>query len=430
MTVTISAVDALEVLDSRGHPTVRAAVTLGDGTHAAAAVPSGASTGAFEAHELRDGDPARYRGKGVQQAVANVRGPLAEVALGRDAFDQVGLDAALVAADGTPNKAKLGANALLAVSIATALAAARSAGLEPFRHFAALAGAEPRLPLPMINLLSGGKHAGAQVDFQDFLVVPRGAASLSEALAMTHAVYYAALALLSEEHGYQPLVADEGGLAPRLPSNEAMLEVCVRAIERAGLRPLDDVALAIDVAASHFHADGHYRLAVEHSALDAQAMIDRLAGWCGRYPVLSLEDGLAENDWEHWPRLTERLGAHCQILGDDFFVTDPGRIEKGILRRAANSVLVKVNQIGTLSEALEALALARRGRWSAVVSARSGETEDAWLADLAVGTGAGQIKIGSITRSERLAKYNRLLAIAHADPALPFARDALDRFVG
>jgi enolase len=268
------------------------------------------------------------------------------------------------------------------------------------------------------------------VELQDFLVVPRGAQSIGRALEMTHAVYYAALALLVQEHDYQPLVADEGGLGPRLASNEAMLELTVRAIERAGLRPLEDVAIAVDVAASHFHADGRYHLALENEALSAEGMIDRLAEWCARYPILSIEDGLAENDWHHWPRLTQRLGNRCQILGDDFLVTNPARIERGILRGAANSVLIKVNQVGTLSEALEAIALSRRARWTAVVSARSGETEDAWLADLAVGTGAGQIKIGSITRSERLAKYNRLLAIAHRHPELPFARDVLDRFVG
>jgi enolase len=431
MPVTIAAVDALEVLDSRGHPTVRAMVTLSDGTCAAAAVPSGASTGAFEAHELRDGDPARYGGRGVLQAVANVRGPLAEAVRGRDPADQTALDQALIEADGSADKSRLGANAVLAVSLGSALAAARQAGVPPFRHFARLAGDEAgaRLPLPMINLFSGGKHAGAQVDFQDFLIVPRGAATLAEALAMTHAVYYTALRILQERHGYQPLVADEGGLAPRLDSNEAMLELALQAIEAAHLRPLEQVALAIDVAATHFYQDGRYRLAVEGTALSAPAMVDRLSDWHSRYPIVSLEDGLAEEDWEHWPLLTETLGSRCQVLGDDLLVTNPARIEQAILRRAANSALIKVNQIGTLSEALQAIAVARRAGWTTVVSARSGETEDAWLADLATGTGAGQIKVGAITRSERLAKYNRLLAIAHAHPELPYARDALDRFV-
>jgi len=430
MTVTIAAVDALEVLDSRGHPTVRALVRLSDGTRGVAAVPSGASTGAFEAHELRDGDPARYGGKGVLRAVANVRGPLAGAVVGRDPFDQAGLDAALRDADGTPDKSRLGANAVLAVSMATALAAARQARLPPWRHFSALSGGEPRLPLPMINLFSGGKHAGAQVDFQDFLIVPRGAETIADALAMTHAVYYTALRLLIDQHGYQPLVADEGGLAPRLGSNEAMLELAVQAIEAAGLRPLEQVAIAIDVAATHFYEDGRYQLAVEGAALSAEAMVDRLADWRARYPILSLEDGLAEDDWEHWPLLTEALGDRCQVLGDDLLVTNPARIEQAVLRRAANAALIKVNQIGTLSEALEAIALARQAGWRTVVSARSGETEDAWLADLATGTGAGQIKVGAITRSERLAKYNRLLAIAHAHPDLPYARDVLDRFAG
>jgi len=432
MPVTIAAVDALEVLDSRGNPTVRAMLRLSDGTCAAAAVPSGASTGAFEAHELRDGDPARYGGKGVQRAVANVRGPLAAAVRGRDPFDQAALDQALIEADASPDKSRLGANALLAVSLAAALAAARQAGLPPFRHFAALAGdpAGVRLPLPMINLFSGGKHAGAQVDFQDFLIVPRGAATIAAALAMTHAVYYTALRILRERHGYQPLVADEGGLAPRLASNEAMLALAVEAIEAAGYRPLEQVAIAIDVAASHFHQGGRYRLAVEGADLSAEALVDRLADWRARYPILSLEDGLAEDDWEHWPLLTETLGGRCQVLGDDLLATNPRRIERAILRGAANSALIKVNQIGTLSEALEAIALARRAGWTTVVSARSGETEDTWLADLATGCGAGQIKVGAITRSERLAKYNRLLAIAHAHPELPYARGELDRFLG
>jgi enolase len=436
---SIEHVEALEVLDSRGHPTVRGIVTLASGARGEASVPSGASTGKHEALELRDGDPARYGGRGVLQAVGHVRGELAEVARGRDACDQAGLDEALRTADGTRDKSHLGANALLAVSMANAMAAAAHSGQPLYRHIAGLTGegtvavptvaVAPAVPLPMINLLSGGKHAGGQVDFQDFLVVPRGAGTFPEAMEMMHKVYYSTLDLLGEAHGYRNLVADEGGLGPELESNEAMLEVCVRAIEKAGLRPMEDAAIAIDVAASHFFAEGKYTLAVEDSALSAGGMIDRLADWRERYPILSLEDGLAENDWEHWTQLTDRLGASCQILGDDLFVTDTSRIEFGILRSAANSVLIKVNQIGTLSEALEAMAMARRAGWNCVVSARSGETEDAWLADLAVGTGAGQIKVGSITRSERLAKYNRLLAIVHEDPALPYARDVLDKFV-
>jgi enolase len=358
-----------------------------------------------------------------------------------DPHDQAGLDRALVELDGTPARTGLGANALLAASLACADAAAAQAHMPLFLHIAHLAGAAPRLPLPMINLLSGGKHAGGQVDFQDFLIVPRGAQSVARALEMAHAVYAAALDLLRERHGYQPLVADEGGLAPRLPSNEAMLEVCVAAIERAGLRPLEDVALAVDVAASHFfrpgaggaagHAAeaGRYRLAVENAELTADAMVERLADWRGKYPILSIEDGLAEDDWAHWPSLQQRLGGRCQILGDDFFVTRTARIERGIRERAANAVLVKANQVGTLTEALAAVKLARESGWTAVVSARSGETEDAWLADLATGSGAGQIKVGSIARSERLAKYNRLLLLEHRYPELPFARGELDRFV-
>ncbi|HEX7928137.1 MAG TPA: phosphopyruvate hydratase [bacterium] len=430
MTVTLRHVDGLEILDSRGNPTVQATVTLSDGTVGTAAAPSGASTGAFEAHELRDGDKSRYRGKGVLKAVGHVRGELAKCAIGRDASDQAGLDRAMAALDGTLTKARLGANAILAVSLANAVAMAQHAKLPLYRHLNQLAGKPAlRIPLPMINLFSGGKHAGAQVDFQDFLIVPRGAASVVRAMEMTYAVHYAALDLLKDRHGYQPLVADEGGLAPRLPSNEAMLETAVAAIERAGLRPMEDVAIAIDVASSHFFHGGKYRLAVEQRDLSAAEMIERLDGWRRRYPILSIEDGLAEDDWTHWTQLAQALGPRCQVLGDDLFVTNPERIRRGIRDRAANSVLIKVNQIGTLTEALEAIAIARAANWTTVVSARSGETEDSWLADLATGTGAGQIKVGAITRSERLAKYNRLLAIAHEVPDLPFARDGLDRFV-
>jgi enolase len=432
MTLAITHVDALEVLDSRGTPTVQARVTLSDGVIGVASVPSGASTGAYEALELRDGDARRYRGKGVLRAVRHVRTEIAEALHGDDPRDQAALDRRLIELDGTPGKSRLGANALLAVSLASALAVSLHEREPFFRRVAQLASThhrrvEPSLPLPMVNLLSGGKHAGGQVDFQDFLVVPRGARSFAEALEMVHAVWHAALGLLVERHAYQPLVADEGGLAPKLASNEAMLALTLEAIERAGYRPLEDVAIAIDVASTHFHEQGRYRLAVEKTSLGADEMIARLADWRGRYPILSIEDGLAEEDWEHWPKLQDRLGSRCQILGDDLFVTNPQRIARGVRENSANSVLIKVNQIGTLTEALHALAMAREAGWTAVVSARSGETEDAWLADLATGGGAGQIKVGSITRSERLAKYNRLLAIEH-DEDLPFARDALDRF--
>jgi enolase len=368
----------------------------------------------------------------VRRAVEHVRGPIAARLKGMEPFDQARVDQALVELDGTPTRARLGANALLAASLACAHAAAAAKGLPLFAYIAQICGSTPRLPLPMINLLSGGKHAGAQVDFQDFLIVPRGASSLTRALEMTHAVYHAALDLLHERHGYQPLVADEGGLAPRLPSNEAMLEVCVASIERAGLRPLEDVALAVDVAATHFYRPGpdggRYRLAVEGAELDAAALVERLAAWSRRYPIVSIEDGLAEDDWVHWPQLTRALGSRCQVLGDDFFVTQTARIERGIAEHAANSVLIKANQVGTLSETLAAVNLAKRAGWTAVVSARSGETEDAWLADLATGAGAGQIKVGSIARSERLAKYNRLLVLEHRHPELEYAHAVLDRF--
>lgn len=432
MVARIAALDAAEVLDSRGNPTVHAWATLSDGTQGSASVPSGASTGAFEAHELRDGDAARYGGKGVRRAVEHVRGLVAARLKGLDPRDQAALDGALIELDGTPAKSRLGANAILAASLACAHAAAAEAREPFFRYVAHVAGTAPRLPLPMINLLSGGKHAGGQVDFQDFLIVPRGARSFALAMEMTHAVYYAALGLLKERHGYQPLVADEGGLAPRLPSNEAMLEVCVAAIERAGLKPLDDVALAVDVASTHFFdaATGRYRLAVERADLDAAAMVGRLAQWRRTYPILSIEDGLAEDDWAHWPNLQRALGGRTQILGDDLFVTQTARLRRGIDAGAANSVLIKANQVGTLTEALAALRMARDAGWTTVVSARSGETEDAWLADLATGSGAGQIKVGSIARSERLAKYNRLLLLEQLYPDLPYARGELDRFVG
>jgi enolase len=429
MTATIAHLDALEILDSRGNPTVQATVALSDGSLGSAAAPSGASTGRFEAHELRDGDPARYRGLGVQRAVEHIRGEIARRLRGMDPADQEALDRALIEVDGTPDKRRLGANALLAASLAAAHAAAAHARLPLHRHLARLAqGPAPCMPLPMINLLSGGKHAGAQVDVQDFLIVPRGAETVARALEMAHAVYHAAQDLLAERGGYQPLVADEGGLAPRLASNEEMLRLTLAAIERAGLRPMDDVAIALDVAATHFFREGRYRLAADGANLTAPEMIQHVEGWCRRYPILSVEDGLTEDDWEQWPELTRRLGGRCQIVGDDLFVTHTERMGRGIRERAANSVLVKVNQVGTLSEALAALRMARQAGWTAVVSARSGETEDSWLADLAVASGAGQIKVGSMARSERLAKYNRLLAIAHAEPGLPFARDALDRF--
>jgi enolase len=413
----IEQLTALEILDSRGRPTVRGTCRLAGGAEASASVPSGASTGTAEALELRDGDPRRYRGLGCRRAVANIRGALNEALSGKTFRDQAELDETMLELDGTPNKSRLGANAILAVSLAFARAAAHQRHLPLYRHFADMVGAPPRtLPRPTINLFSGGKHAGAQAPIQDVLVVPAAARTMDEALAMTFAVYTAAAELMWKKYGMRLLRADEGGLAPPFASCEAMLGDAVAAIEAAGLKPRVEVALAVDVASSHFWKDGRYQLGAE--SLDSVAMIERLSGWLDVYPILSVEDGLAEDDWDHWPRLRERIGARALVLGDDFLCTNPHRIQRAAAAEAASALLLKVNQIGTLTEALGALTLARGHGWQVTVSARSGETEDDWLADLAVGWGGDQIKIGSITQSERLAKYNRLLAI-EAETRLP-----------
>lgn len=432
----IAEVDALEHLDSRGEPTLCGFVRLRGGACARIIVPNGASTGRFEAHALRDGDSGRYRGKGVLRAVSHVRGPLRAAVLGAAASDQQAVDRLLLEADGTEEKSRLGANALLAVSLAVAAAAARNLGLPLFAHIHQLFRAHaphaqaPTLPLPMINLFSGGKHAGRQVEVQDVLIIARSADSIAKALEISTAVRQAAFQRLLETQGpTAALVADEGGLAPQVSSNEALLARATQAIEQAGFAPLEEVALAVDVASSHFYREGGYHLAEEVRPLSAEAMISRLCTWQARYPLLSLEDGLAEDDWEHWSTLNQRIGAQCQVLGDDLLTTNPQRIRKALACKAANSVLIKLNQVGTLSEALAACALAQQAGWTTVVSARSGDTEDSWLADLAVGTAAGQIKVGSLMRSERLAKYNRLLWLAHRHPELPFAAHALDRFL-
>ena len=411
---TITAVGAREVLDSRGWPTVEADVTLSDGAQAFASVPSGASRGGSEACELRDDDPTRYGGRGVRQAVANVVDILGPAVVGRQAADQAGLDAVLLELDGTPDKSRLGANAILAVSCAGARAAAFSRGLPLWRHLAETLFdfAQPCLPLPMINILSGGHHAGFQLDLQDVLLVPVGADSVAQALEWTNAVYYAVRRRLQRDHGYRQLVADEGGFGPDLADNEAMLAIVTDGIVDAGLEPGSQAALAVDVAATHFWRDGAYRLAADDVERDAAAMTELLAAWVERYPIVSLEDGLADEDWAGWPGLTRRLGDRVQLLGDDLFTTNPQRLARGIKCGCANSVLVKMNQIGTLTETAAAWRLARAAGYSGVVSARSGETEDDFLADLAAASGAGQIKVGAIARSERLAKYNRLLRLA------------------
>lgn len=405
----ISKLGAIEILDSRGKPTVKATCTLDDGTAASASVPSGASTGAAEAHELRDGDPKRYRGQGCRMAVANVNGVIAEALRGQRFDHQGDLDAKLNSLDGTPNKSKLGANAILAASIAFARAHAASHGQPLYAHLANLIG-QPLHTLPRltVNLFSGGKHAGGQMPIQDVLIVP-AAPSVHEGLAVVYDVFQAAAELTQRKYDVRPLRADEGGLAPPFASVEAAFDDTVESIRAAGYTPGRDVFIAIDVASSHFYQGGRYHLGGE--PLAAAGMIERVAAWVGRYPIVSVEDGLAEDDWQHWPALRERLGTRALVLGDDFLCTNPARIRRAIDAGAANALLLKVNQIGTLTEAAEALKLARGAGWRVTISARSGETEDNWLADLAAGWGGDQIKIGSITQSERLAKYNRLLEI-------------------
>jgi enolase len=408
---TIRRLRAREILDSRGKPTVSVTCELDGGAVATASVPSGASTGAAEAHELRDGDPKRYRGQGCRRAVANVNETIADALRGVDLPDQAALDRALLELDGTPNKSRLGANAVLAVSIAFARAVAAERGVPLYRHFAEIAGrGADSLPRLTVNLFSGGKHGGGQVPIQDVLVVPASARTVDDALAMTYAVYQSAADRVLSRYGMRALTADEGGLAPQFPSVEAMFEDALAAIASAGLTPGRDVSLAIDVAASHFYR-GDRRYHLFHEALDGGRMIERVAGWVRDYPIVSVEDGLAEDDWEHWPALRQAVGGKALVLGDDFLCTNPQRIRRAVETGSADALLLKVNQIGTLTEAAEALRLARDAGWRVTVSARSGETEDNWLADLAVGWGGDQIKVGSITQSERLAKYNRLLEI-------------------
>jgi len=421
VTSPIQRIDAREVLDSRGRPTVEVEVFCQGGAWGRAIVPSGASTGRHEAVELRDGDLARYGGKGVRRAVANVREIIAPRLLGRPVTEQQAIDATLCQFDGTPNKSHLGANAILGVSLAVAHAAAAVQQVPLWRYLDhdGLA----RMPLPMVNLISGGLHAGGNLDVQDFLLLPIGARSYSEALEMTVAVYRALGDVLTR-HGFEGvLVGDEGGYGPRLESNEQAIEMILLAFQKLGLAPGQQAALALDVASSHFYTDGEYRLSTGNGAvLSSQEMIARLVGWVQTYPILSIEDGLAEDDWDGWRELTHVLGERVQLIGDDLFVTNPQRLRRGIEAGVANAVLVKVNQIGTLTETLEVVRLARESGYRAVISARSGETEDTTLADLAVATGAGQIKIGSVARSERLAKYNQLLRIEEQmGPGAPFA---------
>ncbi len=431
MSTAIARLTAREILDSRGNPTVEVDVTTVGGAFGRAAVPSGASTGAHEAVELRDGNLARYGGMGVLGAVAAVGEDIGPAIVGRDVTDQAAIDAALCELDGTPNKSRLGANAVLGVSLACAHAAAASEGVPLYRH---LGGAVARtLPVPMFNILNGGRHAADSTDFQEFMVMPIGVPTFAEALRAGSEVFHALRAILHDD-GLATGQGDEGGFAPSLPSNEAAIEVILRAIERAGYRPGEEVAIALDPATSELvpkDGDGEgellYRLAKEGRTLDSGAMIDLWADWVDRYPIVSIEDGLAEDDWDGWRSLTTRLGGRIQLVGDDLLVTNPVFIRRGIAERAANAVLIKVNQIGTLTETREAIATARSADWAAVVSHRSGETEDTTIADIVVAEGTGQIKSGAPSRSERVAKYNRLLRIAEelGDRAIYAGRAAL-----
>jgi enolase len=406
---TIQQIRAREILDSRGNPTVEADVVLSSGAFGRAAVPSGASTGEHEAVELRDGESGRYLGKGVRRAVQNVTGEIAQALHGHDAYDQVGIDRAMIALDGTPNKSRLGANALLAVSLAAARAAAADCRLPLYRYLGGpLANV---LPVPMLNILNGGAHAANNVDFQEFMVMPIGAETFSEGLRMGTEIFHSLKKVLSGR-GLSTNVGDEGGFAPSLASNEEALAVILEAIERAGYTLGDQVVLALDVAASEMYRDGSYVFHKSSGERRSSAeMVEFYRDWSTRYPIRSIEDGLAEDDWDGWKLLTTALGARAQLVGDDLFVTNTERLARGIREGVGNAILLKVNQIGTLTETLESVEMARKAGFNAVMSHRSGETEDTFIADLAVATGVGQIKTGSASRTDRVAKYNQLLRI-------------------
>jgi enolase len=413
---SIDLIEARQIIDSRGNPTIEVDVVLADGSVGRAGVPSGASTGVNEAVELRDGDKSKFGGKGVLKAVQNVREIIAPELLGMDASDQAGLDAALIALDGTPNKGKLGANAILGVSLAAAHASAASFEMPLYRY---LGGVGARIvPVPFFNILNGGKHAVNSTDFQEFMVAPVGVATFSDALRAGAEVFHALKSILSAD-GFSVGQGDEGGFAPSLKSNEAAVEVILRAIEKAGYKPGEEICIALDPATSSVlvegtgvgNVTGQYLLEREGRTLDSGQMVDLWESWIKKYPIISLEDGLAEEDWAGWAELTKRLGDKVQLVGDDLFVTNPSFITRGIREDSANSVLIKLNQIGTITETVDAIAMARRAGWTAMVSHRSGETEDTTIADFVVAMGTGQIKTGAPSRSERVAKYNRLLRI-------------------
>ncbi|MEQ1661294.1 MAG: phosphopyruvate hydratase [Thiobacillus sp.] len=414
---------AREILDSRGNPTVEADVLLESGVLGRAAVPSGASTGSREAIELRDGDKSRYLGKGVLNAVEHVNTEICEAIIGLDVEDQAFIDKTMIELDGTENKSRLGANALLAVSMACARAAAEQAGLPLYRY---LGGAAPMaLPVPMMNIINGGAHANNNIDMQEFMVIPVGAPSFREALRYGAEVFHALKKLL-DDAGMATTVGDEGGFAPNLESHEAALKLIVQAIEKAGLQPGIDVAIGVDCAASEFYKDGLYHLDSENLKLTSAQLTDYLAAWCDKYPVISIEDGMAEGDWDGWKTLTDKLGTRVQLVGDDLFVTNAKILKEGIEKNIANSILIKVNQIGTLSETFQAIEMAKQAGYTSVISHRSGETEDTTIADLSVATNARQIKTGSLSRSDRMAKYNQLLRIEEelGDTASYPGRDA------
>jgi len=405
---TIVDVFAREVLDSRGNPTVETEVVLEDGTVGTAMVPSGASTGAHEAVELRDGDPKRYGGKGVLQAVKNVNDIIAPEVIGMDALHQIDIDTLMIDLDGTPNKGKLGANAILGVSLAAARAAAAYLSMPLYQYIGGVNAKQ--LPVPMMNILNGGKHADNNVDIQEFMVVPCGAPTFAEGLRMGVEVYHSLKKVLAGR-GLATAVGDEGGFAPNLPSNEAALDVIMEAIGQAGYKAGIDICLAVDVAATELYKDGKYHLAGNNLVLSSDEMVDFYQQLTEKYPLISIEDGLAEDDWDGWKKLTDRLGARVQLVGDDLFVTNSQRLQQGIERRVCNSILIKLNQIGTLTETLDTIELAKRHGYTCVISHRSGETEDSTMADVAVAVNAGQIKTGAPARTDRVAKYNRLLRV-------------------
>ncbi len=409
MTAKITNIHAREIIDSRGNPTVEVDVTLESGALGRAAVPSGASTGSREAIELRDGDKSRYLGKGVLKAVANVNGEIRDALLGKDASDQAAIDQVMIDLDGTDNKGRLGANAILGVSMACAKAAAIASGQSLFRYLGG--DAATVMPVPMMNIINGGSHADNSVDLQEFMIQPVGAPNIGEAIRYGAEVFHALKKVL-HDRGLNTAVGDEGGFAPDLPSNEAALEIIIEAIEAAGYVPGKDIYIAIDAAASEFYKDGKYELTSEGKSLSAAEFVDVLASWVDKYPILSIEDGLDESDWDGWAIMSEKLGNKIQLVGDDLFVTNTEILKRGIDNDIANSILIKVNQIGTLTETFAAIDMAKAAGYTAVMSHRSGETEDATIADLAVATATGQIKTGSMSRSDRIAKYNQLLRIA------------------